>query len=60
MTQVLARTIPIELRTRAQLALGTAHVRQGNPNKAMPVLEEAIAAAERSNWPRALPVTPRP
>jgi len=54
MTRVLARTTPLELRTRAQLALGTAYVRQGQPNKAMPVLEEAIAAAERSNWPQLL------
>ncbi|TMB71688.1 MAG: tetratricopeptide repeat protein [Chloroflexi bacterium] len=54
MTRVLARTIPLELRTRAQLALGTAYVRQGQPKKAMPVLEEAIAAAERSNWPQLL------
>ncbi len=54
MTRVLARIIPLELRTRAQLALGTAYVRQGQPKKAMPVLEEAIAAAERSNWPQIL------
>jgi len=50
MTRILARTIPLELRTRAQLVLGTAYLRQGHPRKAMPVLEEAIAAAERSNW----------
>jgi tetratricopeptide (TPR) repeat protein len=54
MTRILTRTIPLELRTRAQLALGTAYVRQGHPRKAMPVLEEAIAAAERSNWPQLL------
>ncbi|HEX9095000.1 MAG TPA: tetratricopeptide repeat protein [Candidatus Dormibacteraeota bacterium] len=54
MTRILARTIPLELRTRAQLALGTAYLRQGHPKKAMPVLEEAIAAAERSNWPQLL------
>ncbi|TMC66661.1 MAG: tetratricopeptide repeat protein [Chloroflexota bacterium] len=54
MTRILARTIPLELRTRAQLTLGTAYVRQGEPKKAMPVLEEAIAAAERSNWPQLL------
>ena len=54
MTRVLARTIPLELRTRAQLALGTAYVRQGQPKKALPVLEEAIAAAERSNWAQLL------
>lgn len=54
MTRVLARTIPVELRTRAELALGTAYVRQGQPKKAMLVLEEAIAAAERSNWAQLL------
>ena len=54
MTRILARTIPLELRTRAQLVLGTAYLRQGYPKKAMPVLEEAIAAAERSNWPQVL------
>jgi tetratricopeptide (TPR) repeat protein len=54
MTRILARAIPLELRTRAQLVLGTAYLRQGHPRKAMPVLEEAIAAAERSNWPQLL------
>jgi len=54
MTRILARTIPLELRTRAQLALGTALLRQGHPKKAMPVLEEAIAAAEHSNWQQLL------
>ncbi|HEY4872045.1 MAG TPA: tetratricopeptide repeat protein [Candidatus Dormibacteraeota bacterium] len=55
MTRILARTtVPLELKTRAQLVLGTAYVRQGHPKKAMPVLEEAIAAAEHSNWPQLL------
>jgi HTH-type transcriptional regulator, quorum sensing regulator NprR len=54
MTRILARSIPLELRTRAQLALGTAYLRQGRPLNAMPVLEEAIGAAERSNWPQVL------
>jgi tetratricopeptide (TPR) repeat protein len=54
MTRILVRTIPLELRTRAQLALGTAYLRQGHPRKAMPVLEEAIASTERSNWPQLL------
>ena|GEM_PF-1925959 len=54
MTRILARTIPVELRTRAQLALGTAYLRQGRPKAAMPVLEEAIVAAERSQWPQLL------
>jgi tetratricopeptide (TPR) repeat protein len=54
MTKILARATPIELRTRAQLVLGTAYVREGQPKAAMPVLEEAIAAAERSNWPQLL------
>jgi HTH-type transcriptional regulator, quorum sensing regulator NprR len=50
MTQILAREIPLELRTRAQLTLATAHLRQGHVKDAMPLLEEAIAAAERSHW----------
>jgi tetratricopeptide (TPR) repeat protein len=54
MTRILGKTIPLELRTRAQLALGRAYLRQGHPRKAMPVLEEGIAAAERSNWPQLL------
>jgi tetratricopeptide (TPR) repeat protein len=54
MTRILARTIPLELRTRAQLVLGSAYLRQGHPRKAMPVLEEAIVTAERSNWPQLL------
>ena len=54
MTRILTRTIPLELRTRAQLTLATALLRQGQPKKAMPVLEEAIAAAEHSNWPQLL------
>jgi tetratricopeptide (TPR) repeat protein len=50
MTRILARTIPIELRTRAQLALAAAQLKQGRPQDAKPVLEEAIAVAERAQW----------
>ncbi len=50
MTRVLARTIPIELRTRAQLTLAAAQLKQGRPQDAKPVLEEAIAVAERAQW----------
>jgi len=50
MTRILARTISIELRTRAQLALAAAQLKQGRPQAAKPVLEEAIAVAERAQW----------
>ena len=50
MTRILARTISIELRTRAQLALAAAQLKQGRPQDAQPVLEEAIAVAERAQW----------
>jgi tetratricopeptide (TPR) repeat protein len=50
MTRILARTIPIELRTRAQLALAAAQLKQGRPQDAQPVLEEAIGVAERAQW----------
>ena len=49
-TRMLARTIPIELRTRAQLTLAVALMKQGRPTDAKPILEEAIAAAERAQW----------
>src|SRR5205823_14419237 len=48
--RILARTIPIELRTRAQLTLAVALMKQGRPQEAKPVLEEAIVAAERAKW----------
>ena len=54
MTQVLARPIPTELRTQAQLTLATAVLRQGRAADAIPLLEEAIAAAERSSWAQLL------
>src|SRR2546428_8629060 len=54
MTQMLARPIPAELRTRAQLTLATAQLRQGRAADAIRLLEEAIAAAERSAWPQLL------
>ena len=50
MTRILARPIPVELRTRAQLTLATAQLRQGRAQDALPLLEEAIAAAERAQW----------
>ena len=52
MTQMLARLIPAELRTQAHLTLATAQLRQGRAADAIPLLEEAIAAAERSAWPQ--------
>src|SRR5213078_2007324 len=48
--RVLARTIPMELRTRAQLTLAVALMKQGRPQEAKPVLEVAIVAAERAQW----------
>src|SRR5256884_210985 len=48
--RILARTIPIELRTRAQLTLAVALMKQGRAQDARPVLEEAIVAAQRANW----------
>ena len=50
MTRIVARTIPIELRTRAQLTLAAAQLKQGRPQDAKPVLEEAITVAERAQW----------
>jgi tetratricopeptide (TPR) repeat protein len=51
---MLARTIPIEPRTRALLTLATAQLMQGRAKDAMAPLEEAIGTAERSNWPQLL------
>src|SRR5438874_8210319 len=48
MTRLLARPLPIDLRTRAQLTLAVAQLKQGRPQDARPVLEEAIAVAERA------------
>jgi len=48
--RILARTIPIELRTRAELTLAVALMKQGRPQEAKPVLEVAIVAAERAQW----------
>ena len=50
MTRILSRSTPIELRTRAQLVLAAALLKQGRPQEAKPLLEEAIAAAERAQW----------
>jgi tetratricopeptide (TPR) repeat protein len=50
MTRILSRRIPIELRTRAQLARAAAQLKQGRPQDARPGLEEAIAVAERAQW----------
>lgn len=47
---VLRRPVAAEVRARAQLILGEALLRQGQPLDAQPILEEAIAAAERSGW----------
>ena len=49
--QILKRGgLPLDALPRAQLILGTALQRRGAPGEAVPVLEEAIAAAERSGW----------
>lgn len=50
MKRLLKRPIPLEARTRAQLTLAGAWLRQGHAERAIPVLEEAIAAAVRSGW----------
>jgi HTH-type transcriptional regulator, quorum sensing regulator NprR len=50
MVNLLARPLPNDLRTRAQLTLAAAHIKQGRPEDARPVLEEAIAVAERAQW----------
>jgi tetratricopeptide (TPR) repeat protein len=50
MTGLLARPLPHDLRTRAQLTLAAAQIKQGRPQDARPVLEEAIAVAERAEW----------
>jgi tetratricopeptide (TPR) repeat protein len=49
-TRMLARPIPIELRTRAQLTLAVALMKQARPQDAKPVLEDAIVAAQRAQW----------
>jgi tetratricopeptide (TPR) repeat protein len=54
MTRLLERSIPIELRTLAQLTLAAAYLKQARPLEAKPVLEEAIALAERSGWDQLL------
>jgi tetratricopeptide (TPR) repeat protein len=50
MTGLLTRPLPNDLRTRAQLTLAAAQIKQGRPQDAKPVLEEAIAVAERTQW----------
>ena len=48
MTRLLVRPLPIDLRARAQLTLAVAQLKLGRPQDARPVLEEAIAVAERA------------
>ena len=50
MTRLLERSIPLELRTQAQLVLAAAYIKQGQPIEAKPILEEAIVTAERAQW----------
>jgi tetratricopeptide (TPR) repeat protein len=50
MRDLLARPVPSDLRSRAQLALAAALIKQGRPQDARPVLEEAIAVAEQAKW----------
>ena len=54
MSRLLERPIPIELRTQAQLTLAAAQLKQARPLAARPLLEEAIAAAERAGWDQLL------
>ncbi len=49
-SRLLERSIPLEVRTRAQLILAGAWQRKGAAQQAIPVLQEAIASAERSGW----------
>jgi tetratricopeptide (TPR) repeat protein len=50
MQNVLRRVIPNEVRTRAQLVLAGAHIKNGAAERAMPLLAEAISTAERAGW----------
>src|SRR5438876_410958 len=54
MKKMLARPIPADLRTQAQLTLATARLKLGHAQDAIPLLEDAIAVAERSQWPQLL------
>ncbi|MDQ6883900.1 MAG: tetratricopeptide repeat protein [Candidatus Dormibacteraeota bacterium] len=54
MTTILSRQIPQQVRTRAQMILAGALIRRGAASDAMPVLTEAVAAAERSDAPNLL------
>jgi tetratricopeptide (TPR) repeat protein len=47
---VLQKPVPLEVRTRAQLTLAAALLREGRALDAQPILEEAIAVAGRSEW----------
>ena len=52
MTELLARKeIPLEARVRGQLILGYALMRSGMAQESIPVLEQAIAVADRRGWP---------
>jgi len=51
LTELLARPyLPPEGRTRAHLLLGEAHLRLGNVQEALPVLQKAIKASEAGKW----------
>jgi len=49
MTTILRNDLSLEVRTRAQLVLAGAYIRRGAAPEAMPILEEAIAAASEAN-----------
>src|SRR5438270_5401363 len=49
-TSVLQRPVALEVRTRAQVTLAAALLKQGRPLDAQPILDEAIAVAERAGW----------
>jgi tetratricopeptide (TPR) repeat protein len=47
---MLQRALSLEVRTRAQLTLAAALLKQGRPLDAQPILDDAISVAERSGW----------
>jgi tetratricopeptide (TPR) repeat protein len=48
--RILSPSVPLELKTRAQLTLAAGHLKQGQAEQAIHILDEALATAERSGW----------
>ena len=48
--RLLARKVPLEARTRAQLLLAEAHLRAGRVPEALALLVPALETAERAGW----------